>query len=119
MGNIAITINRANAHDARFLAALDSIMHGTETPRTGAAEWLARLHAREDSGEEVFVARLGGLYIGYLAVREGAEGQRDADALFVTPNYAHSPAASLLLEQAGIEQSPVPVLPPHAEIAVA
>lgn len=96
-----IFTNQANASDARFLEVLDDFMH-TEKRTT----WSESLSGPEP--QEVYTARIGGLYIGYLAVRRNDEGQIAPD-IVIKPNYDVRQVAHELLIRSGF-------VSPHAEV---
>lgn len=69
-----VTASRADLLDAKFLAAIDTYREACCDPQNEYAknkrrEWEDRFNREVESDERVLIARLGGLYAGYLAVK--------------------------------------------------
>jgi hypothetical protein len=105
MRNPPININFANPHDVRFLAVLDSI-DDPHNQLSYAAErenfWKGHIPIESRHNPNVLVARIGGLYVGYLAAVEVEPVER---RLVVPSRYEHYGVGVELLRVAAVGQA--------------
>lgn len=98
----AISVNRGIEHDVRFLAVIDTLAdpeHAVAEHRL--AYWKNWEISRHPDPANLWIARIGGLYAGYLALHES-----EAYTLRVQPRLDVEMIGGLLLARAGIQ--PVP-----------
>lgn len=97
-----ISVNRGNEHDTRFLAVIDMLTdpdHAVAEQRL--AYWQSWEISRHPAPANLWVAKIGGLYAGYLALHDA-----EAYTVRVQPRLDVEVIGGLLLARAGIQ--PVP-----------
>jgi hypothetical protein len=99
MTELRLTTQRGNEHDARYLALIDSLTGDSEPNRQERVEyWKQWEFSRHPEPPNVWVARIGGLYAGYLAIRD--TGQFD---IRVQERFDVGFISEKLLDRAGVQ----------------
>lgn len=97
-------VSTALPRDARFLAALDVAMVAeqeaipTETLQARRAYWVDRL-SNVNGCEHTFVARIGGLYAGYMALHDD---QQPPD-LVMSAHFRNTDSEAQLMKKSGVD----------------
>lgn len=95
----SLAINRGNHKDAKFLATLDTLTEPTGPTKQDRLDyWKTWEFTNSPEPPNVWVARVGGLYVGYLALQS-----LEVIELRVQERFDSAYYSGLLLQRAGIQ----------------